>query len=124
MARYKEEEMIQIYYVNWFKNNYPELAEDIHHFANERKCSVYEGVKLKRMGVLAGVYDIFIAIPRFDLGYGGCWIELKTKKGRLSEKQIAFGLRKNERGYKTALARSLEEAQIVTMGYLAGYTPN
>lgn len=124
MARYKEEELIQICYINWFKTNYPELAEDIHHFANERKCSVYEGVKLKRMGVLAGVYDIFIAIPRFDLGYGGCWIELKTKKGRLSEKQIAFGIQKNKRGYKAIDVWSLEEAKQATMDYLEGYKPS
>lgn len=119
--RYREEDFIQISYLNWFKTNYPELKGDIHHFANERKCSVYEGVRLKRMGVLPGVYDVHIAIPRLDLGYAGFWMELKTKKGRLSDHQIAFGNRKTQRGYKTVVVWSLEEAKKETLNYLEGF---
>ncbi len=49
--------------VNWFKYHYPELEEDFHHFANERKCSPMQGNLLKRMGVKKGVSDFFLALP-------------------------------------------------------------
>jgi hypothetical protein len=57
------EEKTHISIVEWFQYQFPELHEDFHHFANERKCSLAYGAKLKRMGVKPGVSDFFIAIP-------------------------------------------------------------
>ncbi len=83
--------------VNWFNYQYPELTDDFHHFANERRCSVQQGRTLKRMGVKKGVADFFLAIP--VNGYAGLWIELKVGKGKLSPEQLAFLGRKTARGY-------------------------
>lgn len=103
MASLKEEEIAQINAIAWFKYNYPEHAQDIHHFANERKLEkqggkeYYYASKLKRMGVTKGVSDIFLAVP-VD-GYHGLWIEVKVGKGRLSKEQKEFLERKTEMGY-------------------------
>lgn len=47
----QHERIDHINIVNWFKRYYPELEEDFHHFANERRCTPQEGQMLKRMGV-------------------------------------------------------------------------
>ena len=44
------EKVEHINLVNWFTFHFPELEDDFHHFANERRCSVQEGRMLKRYG--------------------------------------------------------------------------
>jgi hypothetical protein len=115
----KEEQILQINLINWFKYEWPELSDDIHHFANERKCSFQQGLHLKRMGVTPGVSDIFLGISAD--GYHGLWIELKTSKGKLSDDQIAFIHKKNQRGYFAVAVWGLETAQEVIKCYLRNY---
>jgi hypothetical protein len=102
--------------VNWFNYQYPELADDLHHFANERKCSIQQGRTLKRMGVKKGVADFFLAIPCGP--YAGLWIELKAGKGKLSIEQSKFLYRKNERGYFAIAVWGFEAAKEVIKTYL------
>lgn len=113
---------MHVNYVNWFKFQFPELADDLHHFANERACSPQQGALLKRMGVSAGVYDLFLGLPQ--KGFHGFWLELKTPKGVLSDAQISFGNRKIIRGYFCMVSRSLEDAKEVTLNYLSDYIAN
>lgn len=115
------ERTIQINLINWFKYEYPELSEDIHHFANERKCSIHQGRILKRMGVSKGVSDIFIAIPVFEwqrTKYHGLWIELKAENGKLTVEQSKFIFHKNERGYLAVAVWGLDAAKEVIRTYL------
>ena len=83
------EDMIQIEVIKWSKHpavqkKYPELAL-LYHTANERKCSVYRGAHLKRMGVKSGVPDLHLPVPR--KGFHGLYIELKSAKGHVSDNQ-------------------------------------
>ena len=110
------EQIDHINIVNWFNFNFPELEQDLHHFANERKCSVQQGRLLKRMGVKRGVYDFFIAIPMN--GKAGLWIELKTEKGKPSKEQIAFGQRKIKKGYAAFIVYGYDNAIAVITNYL------
>jgi hypothetical protein len=110
------EEIHHINIVNWFHKDYPEMHDDFHHFANQRKCSIQEGSKLKLMGVKRGVSDFFLAIPKN--GYAGLWIELKVEKGRLSKEQIAFIERKNQRGYLATAVWGKEAAKEAIIEYL------
>ena len=105
--------------VNWFNYEFPELSEDLHHFANERKCSIQQGRTLKRMGVKKGVADFFLAFPIGD--YSGLWIELKVGKGKLSIEQSKFLFRKNERGYLSIAVWGFEAAKEVILNYLKEY---
>ena len=108
--------------VNWFNYQFPELADDFHHFANERKCSIQTGRTLKRMGVKKGVSDFFLALP-LD-GYAGFWLELKVGKNKVTPEQDAFMNRKMARGYLCAACWGFEAAKELISIYLRNYNKN
>ncbi len=110
------EQIDHINIVNWFHHNFPELANDFHHFANERKCSFNEGRKLKKMGVKKGVVDFFLALPMN--GKSGLWVELKVGKGKLTQEQIDFIERKISRGYSAVCVWGEEAAKATILIYL------
>lgn len=119
---YRPEEIEHINLVIWFEHHYPELAPDLHHFANERRCSVLEGRKLKRMGVKRGVFDLFLAFPH--LHYHGLWLELKVNKNTLSPEQKEFMTQKTKRGYFCAAAWGFEQGKEMFLHYLKDYKSN
>lgn len=116
------EDAVHISIVDWFNYQFPELADDFHHYANERKCSLAYGAKLKRMGVKRGVLDFNLCIALN--GYHGLWIELKVEKGKLTREQIAFIKRKNQRGYLAVAVWGFEAAIQVIKTYLRDYIKN
>lgn len=121
MALQKEQaEHINI--VNWFNYQFPELQDDLHHFANERRCSIQQGRLLKRMGVKKGVADFFLALPQN--GKPGLWIELKVGKNKPSKEQIAFADRKIDRGYEFAFVWGFDAARASIITYLHDYIKN
>ena len=61
--------------------------------------------KLKAEGVLAGVSDLVIPIPKGK--YHGAYIEIKTDKGRVQPSQADFLLAMTKRGYFTAITRGV-----------------
>ena len=73
------------------------------------------GAKLKAEGVLAGVWDIFTAVP-VD-GYSGLWIEMKVKPNRLTKSQERFRERVGN-GYKWEVCYSWIEAANAIGEYL------
>lgn len=119
------EQIDHINTVNWFKHHFPELEDDFHHFANERKiekrggAEYYQGKILKRMGVKRGVPDFFLALPQN--GKAGLWIELKVGKNKPSKEQQAFLDRKAKRGYEVACVWGTEAAREVIKTYLRDY---
>jgi hypothetical protein len=113
------EQIDHINVVNWFNYQFPELTDDFHHFANERRCSVQQGRLLKRMGVKRGVADFFLALPNNNKS--GLWIELKVGKGKLTKEQIEFLDRKNARGYQATAVWGFDAAKDAIMNYLSNY---
>ena len=107
--------------VNWFHYQFPELADDFHHFANERRTSLANGRLLKRMGVKKGVADFFLALPLNEKS--GLWIELKVNKNKATNEQVQFLLRKAERGYEAKVVWGFEQAKNVILDYLNDYIP-
>jgi len=73
-------------------------------------------IKLKREGVRAGVWDIFLPIPSEK--YHGLFMEMKYGKNNLTDKQKEFGIFVRAKGYKTAVAYNWEEAQQQIEDYL------
>jgi hypothetical protein len=112
----KPEQIDHINLVNWFHFTFPELADDFHHFANERKCSVHEGRTLKKMGVKRGVADFFLAFPIDNKA--GLWIELKVGNNKPTSEQIDFLVRKSSRGYDAACVWGFEGAKELILAYL------
>ncbi len=104
---------------NWFVCNYPELEADMHHFANERRCSPREGFMLKLMGVKRGVADFFLAFP-FN-GKAGLWVELKVGKNKPTKEQLEFLEQKVKRGYDGVVVWGAEAAKEAVRMYLKGY---
>ena len=68
----------QVSFVNWFRAKYPQYT--MFHIPNGELRSPFVGAKLKRMGVLPGVPDLYVIELKLA-------IEMKTKKGRLSNDQ-------------------------------------
>ena len=86
------------------------------HTANERKCSIAAGIKLKRKGVLAGVSDIIVGKQCGD--YGMAFIELKFGKNKTTESQNKFLQKMNLHGYFTKVCYSAEDAINTIAWYL------
>ena len=82
---------------------------------NMLHCSL-NGVKLsgtqakiaKGQGMLSGVPDLFLPVPKN--GFHGLFIEMKSEKGRLTENQHWFLTNAESVGYKTAVCYSAKEA--------------
>lgn len=110
------EDTLQINLINWFTYNYPQYKDDIYHIALQRRCSVAEGRLFKRMGVKAGMSDLFIPLARN--GRHGLWLELKTNTGKLSKHQQEFLARQTANGYMAVYTHGLEAAQEVIKTYL------
>ena len=81
-------------------NKYPTL-KCIYHTPNGERRDIGTAVKLRNMGVQAGVWDIYVPVPT-----PGLWIELKSKSGTLTESQIAFRERLQPHGYLFVVATS------------------
>jgi hypothetical protein len=89
----------------WVRDTHPALL--IFHVANERKASVQYHLKLKRLGVLAGVAD-FLAFPLDGRKFA---IELKDEDGEQDVEQVKFQRRWERSGGQYLLVRSLTEFQ-------------
>ena len=73
-------------------------------------------MRLKREGVISGVPDLFLAVPK--LHYGGLWIELKNgKDGRITPSQKIMH-KELECSYMVKVVRSFDEFKYVINNYL------
>ena len=78
------EQINVIEWSGWNKKVYPELKL-LHHCPNGGSRNKQEAVKLKQMGVLAGIPDLHLPVKKGR--YIGLYIEMKYNKGRLEESQ-------------------------------------
>jgi hypothetical protein len=72
--------------------------------------------RMKAEGVKRGVPDIFMAVP--NANFAGCWIELKTRSGRVSPEQWYWINSLTAAGYAVYVARSWEQAARHLLEYL------
>ena len=75
-----------------------------------------EAARLKRQGVKAGVFDIFLAIPL--RGCRGLFIEMKVDDNTLSAYQQEFELNMLRNGYSCVVCYCAEDAIIEINAYL------
>lgn len=113
------EEQEQAYVIQWKEimiNQYPELRRLIH-IPNGGLRSKTEAVRLKRVGVKAGVSDLFFASPHG--GYHGLWIEMKRQHdGKLSRPQKEWLEDMRAAGYMAERADGADEAIEILERYL------
>lgn len=104
--------------VRWFRLAHPRLALCLVAVPNGGRRDAVTGAKLKAEGVVAGVSDLLLLVPRGK--YHGLCIEMKTPKGRQSEAQRQWQREMERQGYKYALIRSFDAFMQEVGGYLAG----
>ena len=94
---------------------WPELSL-LHHIPNGGSRNMKEAVKLKRMGVLPGVPDLFL--PVASAGYNGLYIEMKYGDGRLSQSQKDFMKQAAHFNYFCAVCYSSADAVALLQNYV------
>lgn len=78
------EQINVIQWARWQQERHPELKL-LHHCPNGGSRNKAEAVKLKQMGVVAGIPDLCLPVPKGI--YSGLYIELKYDRGTLQESQ-------------------------------------
>ena len=74
--------------------------------------------KLKAEGVVAGVSDLILMVPRH--GVHGLCIEMKTPKGKQSPNQKTWQKLVEDEGYMYMVVRSFERFEQLMNDYLNG----
>lgn len=110
MSEYDE----QVAVINWFRIQFPKLI--LFAIPNGEYRHIATAIKLKKSGVVAGVSDLFLMKPSGK--YHGLFIEMKQKKGIVSDKQKYFLEQAELQGYATCVCYSFEEAQSKITKYL------
>ena len=81
------EQINVVTWCRWQQNAFPELSL-LHHCPNGGSRNEREAVKFKQMGVLAGVSDLHLPVPKGV--YASLYIEMKYGDGRLEDSQKRF----------------------------------
>ncbi len=102
--------------VAWFRDRYPHLDGVFFAIPNGGWRDKVTAARLKAEGVVPGVPDLFLAVPRD--GKAGLWLEMKTLTGsaRKAQKKMIAALA--EQGYATEVARGYEAAKAALIAYL------
>ena len=119
------ESRIQSQCFTWFWNKYPQYRGLLFHIPNGGKRTKVEAARLKAMGVVPGVPDLFLAIAGY--GYYGLFIEVK-KPGQIpgpDKKPDTHDLRQMKVmtkfiywGYKCVYCDSLDLFKVIITNYL------
>ena len=100
-----------------FKANpvrYPYL-DMLHCSLNGVKLSGTQAKIAKGQGMLSGVPDLFLPVPKN--GFHGLFIEMKSDKGRVTENQHWFLTNAESLSYKTVICYSAKEAISAIQAY-------
>ena len=116
--RRQEEHGLQAACVRWFRLAHPRLALCLVAVPNGGRRDAVTGARLKAEGVVAGVSDLLLLVPRGQ--WHGLCIEMKAATGRQSGAQRRWQQAVEERGYKYALVRSAAQFMAEVDGYLSG----
>jgi hypothetical protein len=105
MARQHPEDVVQKAIVNWLRNVLRGEAMVVHIANNPR--SARDGARLKALGLVAGAPDLLVVLPHGR----GCFIEVKSQKGRVQEAQKAFELTCRALDWPWLVARSIDDVR-------------
>ena len=86
---------------------YP-MLNMLHCSLNGVKLSGTQAKVAKGQGMLSGVPDLFLPVPKN--GFHGLFIEMKSEKGRVTENQHWFLTNAESVGYKAVVCYSAKEA--------------
>ena len=113
----KNEHQEQKALVQWFRLQWPAVQNCLFAIPNGGNRSITEAVRLKSEGVLPGVSDLFLMIPKGR--FHGMFIEMKAKGGYASAPQKQFIALAQAMGYMAVVCHGFEDAQDQIKKYLA-----
>lgn len=117
-AHRQRESRLQAQCYAWCWNEHPETRRLLFHVENERSDgNVIDGAKRKAMGLVAGVSDLIMLIPKGP--YHGLMIEMKTEDGVQSQVQKTWQVLVESQGYKYELCRGFEQFKKIVNEYLS-----
>lgn len=90
----------------------------VHSIPNHGKRSVIGGYIEKRMGLMPGASDLFLAEPNHR--YHGFYIEIKSPGNEPTDAQFEFGVQVKSRGYHWDWFDNVETAKLAIQKYLRG----
>ena len=106
----------QVMLITWFRMQYKQYKLHLWAIPNGGSRHIVTAVNLKAEGVLAGVSDLFLMIPK--AGWHGMFIEMKAKGGNLSDKQKDFMGAATLMGYQAVVCYGFDEAKEAITKYL------
>ena len=102
------EDVIQSKIFEYYHNNFCTKLNDLPHVIfsvpNGGLRNKREALKLKSTGLVAGVSDLIIVSDKEVF-----FVEVKTSKGKQSDKQKAFEQKVKDLGFRYLIVRSLED---------------
>jgi hypothetical protein len=112
------ESQIQQSCIRWFQVTHPQLWKDgvLFHIANERKCTQWQGRKLKLEGVVKGVADLCLAVAR--KGFNALYIEMKKPGSYQEKEQKEWQSGVEKHGNRYVVCKSLDEFEKIVTDYL------
>lgn len=115
----QSEQALQRACVSWFRIQYPDFVLfSVRNEAKYQPDQKHYGMLANKAGRHAGISDLVLLLRR--KGYGALMIELKTKTGKSSKKQLEFASYCVNQGYMYALVRSLDEFIEICKDYIHG----
>lgn len=115
------ESKLQTECVKWFRLQYPQYYYNLFAIPNGGKRSKVEAAIMQGEGVVSGVADLMLAVPKYEIGngyYHALFIEMKSGKNKQTANQIAFQKAVELQGYKYVVCRTFEQFQTVITEYL------
>jgi hypothetical protein len=110
------EHVQQVALIKWFRATYKQYEKLLFSIPNGGLRDPITAIRMKEEGLLAGVPDLMLAIPKNNTH--GLFIEMKGKSGRLSQKQTEMINRLNEQHYKCIVVKSYDEAKQAITNYI------
>lgn len=108
---------LQVGCVRWFRYEFPAFAPLLFAIPNGGRRDYVAAAKLKAEGVIAGVPDLLLAVPRG--GYHALWIEMKNgKAGELSPAQKEMHEHLRAQGYRVEVCRTFDAFVTILRDYL------
>ena len=110
------ESTLQIHCVSWFNLVYSDLRGLLFSVPNGGQRNVATARVMKMEGVVAGVSDLILFVPRH--GFHAFCIEMKTEKGKQSELQKEWQNKVEAQGYKYVVCHSIDDFRNEISNYL------
>lgn len=111
-----QEQVALFQWARYAESQWPELAL-LHAIPNGGHRHKAVAARMRAEGVRRGVPDICLPVPRH--GWHGLYLELKTRRGRMSPDQGWWLRHLREQGYFAVLCRGSASAQQTIADYLS-----